>query len=137
MYNAILFEKTLQILYPTHLEGQYFELQEYYNRHDFILNHLNEKNNNEFNFYRCKRNEMIDCLDEHIKEKKIRPENVYSCIKKIKTDEFKKSLFFHQIVNNDIKKQIEKKHKIKSLLYLMVYKNAPQDLVRYCIKSYL
>ena len=29
--------------------------------------------------------------------------------KKIKTDEFKKSLFFYQIVNNDIKKQIEKK----------------------------
>ena len=28
---------------------------------------------------------MLDCLDEHIKEKnKIRPENVYSCIKKIK-----------------------------------------------------
>ena len=38
---------------------------------------------------------MIDCLDEYIEEKyKIRPENVYPWIKKIKTDEFKKSLFF-------------------------------------------
>ena len=65
---------------------------------------------------------MIDCLDEHIYEKnKIRPENVYSRIKN-KTDEYKKSLYFYQIVNNDIKKQIEKKHKIKSLLYLMIYK---------------
>ena len=45
---------------------------------------------------------MIDCLDEHIKEKnKIRPENVNSCIKKFKTDEFKKSLFSYHIVNND------------------------------------
>ena len=57
--------------------------------------------------------------------------------KKIKTDEFKKSLFFYQIVNNDIKKQIETKHKIKSLLYLMIYKNVSQDIVRFCIKSYL
>ena len=31
----------------------------------------------------------------------------------------------------------EKMNKIKSLLYLMIYKNLPQDLVRYCIKSYL
>ena len=31
----------------------------------------------------------------------------------------------------------EKLNKIKSLLYLMIYKNVPQDLVRYCIKSYL
>ena len=109
MYDAILFEKTLQILYPKHLEGQFFEFKQYYNRHDFILNNLNEKNNNEFIFIDVK-NEMFDCLDEHINEKnKIRPENVYSCIKKIKTDEFKKSLFFYHIVNNDIKKQIEKK----------------------------
>ena len=57
--------------------------------------------------------------------------------KNIKTYEFKKSLFFYQIVNNYIKKQIDIKHKIKSLLYLMVYKNVPQDIVRYCIKSYL
>ena len=28
-------------------------------------------------------------------------------------------------------------NKIKSLLYLMIYKNIPQDIVRYCIKSYL
>ena len=55
MYGAILFEKTLQIIYPKHLEGQYFEFQEYYNRHDFILNNLNEKTKNEFNFYRCKK----------------------------------------------------------------------------------
>ena len=46
-------------------------------------------------FFIDNKNEMIDCLDEHIKEKnKIRPENVYSYIKKIKTNEFKKSLFF-------------------------------------------
>ena len=31
----------------------------------------------------------------------------------------------------------EKINKIKSLLYLMIYKNVPQDIVRYCIKSYL
>ena len=31
----------------------------------------------------------------------------------------------------------EKINKIKSLLYLLIYKNVPQDLVRYCIKSYL
>ena len=43
MYDAILFGKTLQILYPEHLEGQYFEFQQYYNRHDFILNKLDEK----------------------------------------------------------------------------------------------
>ena len=49
----------------------------------------------------------------------------------------KNHCFFYQIVNNDIKKQTEKKHKIKSLLHLMIYKNLPQDLVRYCIKSYL
>ena len=55
MYDAILFEKTLQILYPKHLEGQFFEFQQYYNRHDFILNNLDEKNNNEFNFYRYKK----------------------------------------------------------------------------------
>ena len=95
MYDAILFEKTLQILYPTHLEGQYFELQEYYNRHDFILNNLNEKNNNEFNFYKYEKIEMIDCLDKHIKEKnKIRPENVYSCIKKLKLMSLKNHCFF-------------------------------------------
>ena len=57
--------------------------------------------------------------------------------KKIKTDEFKKSLFFYQIVNSDIKKQIETKHKIKTLLYSMINKNVPQYLARYCIKSYL
>ena len=57
--------------------------------------------------------------------------------KKIKTDEFKKLLFFYQIVNNDIKKQIETKQKINSLLYLMIYKNVPQDIVRFCIKSCL
>ena len=95
MYDAISFEKTLQILYPTHLEGQYFEFQEYYNRHDFILNNLNEKNNNEFNFYKYEKNEMIDCLDEHIYEKnKIRPENVYSCIKKLKLMSLKNHCFF-------------------------------------------
>ena len=55
IYDAILFEKTLQILYPEHLEGHYVEFQQYYNRHDFILNDLNEKNNNEFNFYRYKK----------------------------------------------------------------------------------
>ena len=31
----------------------------------------------------------------------------------------------------------EKITKIKSLLYLMIYKNVPQDIVRYCIQSYL
>ena len=55
MYDAILFEKTLQILYPEHLEGQYFEFQQYYNRQYFILNNLDEKNNNEINFYRYKK----------------------------------------------------------------------------------
>ena len=43
MYDAILFEKTLQILYPEHLKDQYFEFQQYCNRHDFILNKLDEK----------------------------------------------------------------------------------------------
>ena len=38
---------------------------------------------------------MVDCLDDHIKEKyKICPENVSPCIKKIKTDEFNKSFFY-------------------------------------------
>ena len=60
MYDAILSEKTLQIIYPTHLEGQNFEFQEYYNRHDFILNNLNEKNNNEFNFYKYEKNEICE-----------------------------------------------------------------------------
>ena len=55
IYDAILFEKTLQILYPKHLEGQYFEFLQYYTRYDFILNNLDEKNNNEFNFYRYKK----------------------------------------------------------------------------------
>ena len=41
------------------------------------------------------KNEMIDCLDEHIEEKnKIRPENVYTCRKKIKNDELKKIIVF-------------------------------------------
>ena len=31
----------------------------------------------------------------------------------------------------------EKINKIKSLLYLMIYKNIPQVIVRYCIKPYL
>ena len=38
-------------------------------------------------------------------------------------------------VYNEITK--EKINKIKSLLYLMIYKNVPQYIVRYCIKSYL
>ena len=80
---------------------------------------------------------MIDCLDEHIKQKnKICPENVSQCMKKIKLMNLKNHCFLSNS-NNDTKKQLEKIHKIKSLLYLMIYKNVPQDLVRYCIKSYL
>ena len=46
-------------------------------------------------FIDVKKNEMIDCLDEHIEEKnKIRPENVYSCIKKLKLMNLKNHCFF-------------------------------------------
>ena len=38
---------------------------------------------------------MIDCLDEYSKEKyKIRPENVSTWVRKIKTDEFNNHCFF-------------------------------------------
>ena len=46
-------------------------------------------------------------------------------------------LSMYQFYNEIKKEKIQEQHKIKSLLYLMIYKNVPQDLVRYCIKSYL
>ena len=39
--------------------------------------------------------------------------------------------------HNKLEKLEEKINKLKSLLYLMIYKNAPQDIGRYCIQSYL
>ena len=47
------------------------------------------------------------------------------------------TLLLYQFYNEINKEKILEKYKIKSLLYLMIYKNVPQDLVRYCIKSYL
>ena len=44
---------------------------------------------------------------------------------------------FYQFYNEINKEKIQERHKIKLFLYLMIYKNVPQDLVRYCIKSYL
>ena len=44
---------------------------------------------------------------------------------------------FYQFYNEINKEKMRKQHKLKSLLYLMIYKNIPQDIVRYCIKSYL
>ena len=43
----------------------------------------------------------------------------------------------YQFYNEINKEKIQEQHKIKSLLYLMIYKNVAHDLVRYCIKSYL
>ena len=41
------------------------------------------------------KNEMIACLDEHIEEKnKIRPENIYKCIKILKLMNLKNHCFF-------------------------------------------
>ena len=47
--------------------------------------------------------------------------------------------YIHDCLLYKVYKEIteEKINKIKSLLYLMIYKNAPQDIVRYCIQSYL
>jgi len=55
---------------------------------------------------------------------------------------YNKRVYYHilsmfQFYNEINKEKIFEEHKIKSLLYLMIYKNIPQDLVRYCIKSYL
>ena len=46
-------------------------------------------------------------------------------------------LSMYQFYNEMNKERILEQHKIRSLLYVMIYKNVPQDIVRYCNKSYL
>ena len=69
---------------------------------------------------------MLNMYNEDVSY--LRFENIekYSC-----------ACLFYRFYNEINKEKIREQHKIKSLLYLMIYKNIPQDIVRYCIKSYL
>ena len=68
----------------------------------------------------------VDMYNEYVTY--LRFENIekYSC-----------ACLFYRFYNQINKEKIREQHKIESLLYLMIYKNVPQDIVRYCIKSYL
>ena len=68
--------------------------------------------------------------------------SVLYCNYDVGIDFYNKRDYYHilsmfQFYNEINKEKIREQHKIKSLLYLLIYKNVPQDLVRYCIKSYL
>ena len=126
--NIIIYHSNVKNKIDKKYDDEFKDLTMYYEKYT-------KKLFNEFNY---KKEKLIQDIDNECNIK-------YPHYIKFNYDEYIKfdDVYDGQYINDCLLYKIyneiteEKINKIKSLLYLMIYKNVPQDLVRYCIKSYL
>ena len=103
-----------------------------------IINNIQKYTKNLFNEFNYKKKKLIQDIDNECNIKY--PHYIHFCYDEfflfdyINDGQYINDCLLYKVYNEITEEKI---NKIESLLYLMIFKNVPQDLVRYCIKSYL